>query len=215
MAKGRFIVLEGGEGTGKSTLVKSLVAHYTNLHTADSTAHRAVIGCRDPGGSPGAEAIRQLAVTGTADRWDPDVELLLYSAARLDLIRRTIRPALEAGHLVICDRFTTSTRVYQTRQSDANRSALVEETIEMFTDGIVPDTVLVLDGPVEVTLPRAKSRIGNETRFESMDVSFHQYVRDKYRLMAQCYAFNHVIIDATESIETILQKAIDHVDYVL
>ncbi len=114
MARGLFITLEGGEGSGKSTQAKRLLA------TLESLGHEVTV-TREPGGSPGAESIRSLLVTGDADRWDGMTEALLLFAARKDHVERTINPALEAGHVVICDRFTDSTMAYQGLAIDLGR----------------------------------------------------------------------------------------------
>ena len=106
MTDAKFLSFEGIDGCGKSTQAKRLAAHLT-------TAGQEVVLTREPGGSPGAEAIRQLLLTGATDKWSAETELLLFTAARRDHLERTITPALSAGKMVICDRFADSTRVYQ------------------------------------------------------------------------------------------------------
>jgi len=166
---GRFITLEGGEGTGKSTQAKRL---------ADALAARKIeaVVTREPGGSPGAEQIRKLLVEGAPGRWDALSETLLMFAARADHVARTITPALARGQWVICDRFTDSTYAYQ----GAGRG-IPRETIRRIEAVALaefrPDLTLILDLPVDVGLKRAGVRKGKETRFEKFDAAFHEKLR--------------------------------------
>ncbi|NKB45599.1 MAG: dTMP kinase [Alphaproteobacteria bacterium] len=172
MTRGLFITLEGGEGSGKSTQAKRLQA-------ALEVRGQTVTVTREPGGSPGAEAIRSLLVTGAADRWDGMTEALLLFAARRDHVERTIKPALDAGSIVICDRFTDSTMAYQGYGHDLGREP-VEQLSAIVLGDFRPDLTLILDIPVEEGLKRAVSRGGDELRYEDMDVAFHHRLRDGF-----------------------------------
>ncbi|HEY2071653.1 MAG TPA: dTMP kinase [Rhizomicrobium sp.] len=184
----RFITLEGGEGAGKSTQARRLAA-------ALETRGIASIVTREPGGSPGAEEIRKLLVEGEPGRWDALTETLLIFAARADHIARTIRPALETGRWVICDRFADSTYAYQ----GAGRG-LERETIRRIESASVgdfqPDLTLVLDLPVSVGLERAGARGGSEARFEKFDAAFHEKLRTAFRDIANRHTARCVMIDA-------------------
>jgi len=172
-APGRFISLEGGEGTGKSTQARRLAARLRE-RAID------VVLTREPGGSPGAEQIRKLVVEGDGGRWTPITEALLVYAARADHVARTIGPALAKGQWVITDRFSDSTFAYQ----GAGRG-LPRETIRRIDAAVLddfrPDLTLVLDLPVEVGLARALGRGGSETRFENLDRDFHERMRAAFQ----------------------------------
>lgn len=188
MTRGLFITLEGGEGSGKSTQAKRLqVALESAGHTVTIT--------REPGGSPGAEAIRSLLVTGPTDRWDGLTETLLFFAARRDHVTRTVKPALEKGHIVICDRFTDSTMAYQGYGHDLGRET-VEQLAAIALDGFKPDLTLILDLPVDDGLKRAASRGDGEQRFEDMDVAFHHRLRDGFLDIAKREPERCRVVDA-------------------
>jgi dTMP kinase len=188
---GRFITLEGGEGTGKST---------QGRHLAAALADRGInaITTREPGGSPGAEDIRGLLVNGAPGRWDAITETLLVYAARADHIARTIGPALLADKWVICDRFTDSTYAYQ----GAGRG-LARETIRridsVVLDDFRPDLTLVLDMDVEAGLARAAGRGPQESRFEQFDRDFHERLRQAFIDIAKRNPDRCVLIDAAQS----------------
>ena len=152
MTRGRFITFEGGEGAGKSTQVQRLAARL-------KAGGGEVVTTREPGGSPGAESIRDLVLKGSADRWSPVTETLLMYAARRDHVERVIRPALERGAWVICDRFADSTRAYQGAAGgvDAKFISALETYVLETTR---PDLTLVFDLPAEVGLQRAHARAG-------------------------------------------------------
>jgi len=150
MARGVFITFEGGEGAGKSTQI----AHLGERLRA---AGRDVVTTREPGGSPGAEAIRALLVTGAADRWSPVSETLLMYAARRDHIERVIAPALARGAVVLCDRFADSTRAYQGAAGGAPAELIAALEAAVLGEA-QPDLTLVLDLPVEAGLARAAAR---------------------------------------------------------
>jgi dTMP kinase len=166
MRHGRFITLEGGEGTGKSTQAARLAKRLT-------AAGRAVVATREPGGSPGAEAIRALLVEGAPDRWSPTTETLLMYAARRDHIERVIEPALARGAWVVCDRFLDSTRAYQGAGGGASMD-LIAALERDLVGPCMPDLTLVLDLPVDLGLKRAADRAGRERRFEAKGRAFHE-----------------------------------------
>jgi len=185
----RFITLEGGEGTGKSTQAKKLVA-------ALKKAGVASIATREPGGSPGAEEIRNLIVHGAPNRWDTLTETLLLFAARADHVAHTIKPALAKDKWVICDRFTDSTYAYQ----GAGRG-LARETIRrmeaIVLDDFRPDLTLILDMPVEAGLRRTHSRGQGATRFENFDLAFHERLRQSFLGIARRSRDRCIVVDAS------------------
>lgn len=195
MARGQFITFEGGEGAGKSTQVRILAERLKQ-------AGIEVVATREPGGSPGAEAIRALLVTGDPDRWSAVSETLLMYAARRDHIERTIRPALERGAWVISDRFADSTMAYQGYGHGADRTML-GGLYDMAVGEFCPDLTLILDLPVEIGLARAASRRGTETRYESLPIAFHERVRAGFLDIAAVDPERCVVIDANRDIDTI------------
>jgi len=196
---GRFITLEGGEGTGKSTQVKRLAA-------ALEKTGLSVVTTREPGGSPGAEEIRSLLVNGAPGRWDAMPETLLLYAARADHVGRTIGPALLADKWVVCDRFTDSTYAYQ----GAGRG-LTRETIRrldaVVLDDFKPDLTLVLDLDVQTGVARAMARAeasgGGESRFEQFDQDFHERLRQGFVKIAKRNPDRCVLIDASGSMDEV------------
>jgi dTMP kinase len=193
--RGRFITIEGGEGTGKSTLVSGLRA---SADFADA------LFTREPGGSPGAEEIRALLVTGEPDRWDALTELLLLNAARRDHVRCTIEPALAAGRTVICDRYLDSTRAYQGARGV--ETALIDQLHERII-GLSPDTTLLLDAPAEIGLGRAATRAGPD-RFERMGSALHETLRQSFLAQSIAEPDRFTVIDATQTPEAILAAAL-------
>jgi dTMP kinase len=163
-----------------------------------------VVATREPGGSPGAEAIRALLVTGDPDRWSPISETLLLYAARADHIQRTIRPALERGAWVICDRFADSTRAYQGAGGGVSPDFVgaLEATV---IEDAQPDLTLILDLPAERGLARANDRGGGEARFEAKDLAFHQRLRDAFLEIAVHEPGRCAVIDALASAETVAE----------
>ncbi len=172
-----LIAFEGGEGVGKSTQVARLAEWLVARGHAVETS-------REPGGTPGAEAIRALFVTGAADRWVPETDALLISAARADHVARRIRPALAAGRLVLVDRFVHSTLAYQGHGKGLDLAAL-RALHDFATGGLWPDLVLWLDLPVAEGLARARGRKGAADRFESHDRAFHERVRAGFARLAE------------------------------
>jgi len=186
---GRFISLEGGEGAGKSTLARALEAKLIALG-------KTVIVTREPGGTPGAELIRDLLVTGSVDRWSPLTELCLFYAARGDHLERVIRPALARGDWVLCDRFADSTMAYQGHASGAGRDA-VHAMDQLIVAPTFPHLTLLLDLDVTVGLARAAARRGSETRFEDKERAFHERLREAYRTIAADNPDRCVVLDAS------------------
>ena len=197
MARGRFITFEGGEGAGKSTQVKRLVERLR-------AAGREVVATREPGGSTGAEAIRDLVLKGSADRWSPATETLLMYAARRDHIERVIAPALARGAWVVCDRFADSTRAYQGGAGGVDPGLIA--ALETHVLGQTrPDLTLIFDLPVAVGLARAEAHAAAaghaETRFESKGIAFHERLRAAFQAIAAAEPDRCVLIDAADSIE--------------
>ncbi|MEY4879682.1 MAG: hypothetical protein RJB62_1151 [Pseudomonadota bacterium] len=189
---GKFITFEGGEGAGKSTQARV-------LRTALESCGLDVVLTREPGGSPGAEEIRKLLVTGEPDRWTPLTETLLFLAARTDHIARLIRPALTRGDWVVCDRFTDSTLVYQGVARGLGVEA-VNALQSAIPDMLVPDLTILLDVAPEDGLRRAGARPEDfETRFEKFDAEFHDTLRMAFRELAKARKERCVMIDAGRS----------------
>jgi dTMP kinase len=199
MKLGMFITLEGGEGAGKSTLVKGLNQRLSKLD-------REVVVTREPGGTDGAEAIRTLLVTGDAERWTPLSELCLFYAARADHLDRLIRPALARGAVVICDRFADSTRAYQ-GQAGGTGSEAVEALDRLIVKDTLPNLTLILDIDPAIGLSRAATRHGVEDRFESKALAFHTALRAAYLKIARDHKDRCVVMDATHPPDVLLDLA--------
>jgi dTMP kinase len=187
MTRGRLITIEGGEGAGKSTQVPLLVA-------ALAGAGISVLATREPGGSPGAEAIRRLLLEGGGERWDAACEALLLTAARRDHLAEVIEPALARGEWVVCDRFSDSTLAYQGygRGLPAADIAMLHR---FALDDFAPDLTVILDLPVEIGLARVAARTAAD-RFERLDPAFHERVRRGFRQIAAAEPARCVLIDA-------------------
>lgn len=183
----RFITLEGGEGAGKSTQIKLL----SQRLAAQSIHH---ITTREPGGTPEAEKIRELILTGAGDRWDPVTELLLMFASRREHCRRVIWPALENAQWVISDRFTDSTMAYQGYAQGTGRAA-VEQIQAVTLHQFAPDLTIILDVPVEDGSARVRAR-GKGNRMDDMDAAWHQAVRDAFLDIARREPDRCVVINA-------------------
>jgi len=198
--RGKFISFEGGEGSGKSTQIKKLAER---LETAKL---RAVV-TREPGGSPGAEIIRHLVLSGMGKLLGPEAETLLFAAARDDHVRTVIQPALSQGLWVLCDRFSDSTRVYQGRLGRVSPDVL--NAMQRVTIGdLKPDLTIILDIPVEVGLQRASIRRGSGApdRFEAENIKFHQDLRDAYRQIAAEDPQRCALIDANADADTVAAR---------
>jgi dTMP kinase len=189
--RGRFITFEGGEGAGKSN-------HATLLADRLKQAGIAVVRTREPGGSPGAEVIRHVLLSGVTKPLGVRTEALLFAAARDDHVRHTIAPALAAGQWVVCDRFIDSTRVYQGSLGGLDPKFI--SALERVTVGDVkPDLTVILDVPADVGLARAGKRRGEKAadRFEAESRAFHEELRQAYRLLAAGEPERCVLVDAT------------------
>jgi dTMP kinase len=197
---GRFITFEGGEGSGKSTQIKTLAER---LHGA---GQRTVV-TREPGGSPGAEIIRHLLLSGMGKLLGPEAETLLFAAARDDHVHTVIEPALDQGIWVLCDRFSDSTRAYQGSLGKVDPGIL--NALQRVTIGdLKPDLTFILDVPVEVGMQRANARRGTGApdRFEAEDIKFHEGLRDAYRQIAAAEPQRCVLIDADTDAATVAAK---------
>lgn len=198
--RGRFITFEGGEGSGKSTQIRILAdrLNAANLRT---------ITTREPGGSPGAEIIRHVLLSGIGKTLGPEAESLLFAAARDDHVHEVIKPALEQGVWVVCDRFTDSTRVYQGELGKVDPKLI--RAMERVTIGdLKPDLTIILDVPVAVGLERARQRRGAAApdRFESEDVAFHEKLRAAYRRIAENDPQRCALVDADADPDTVATR---------
>lgn len=188
----RFITCEGGEGAGKSTQLKWLAASFAQ-------AGIAAVSTREPGGSEGGEAIRNLVVSGSVDRWHDGTESLLFMTARYDHVERLIKPAMAEGKWVLCDRFYDSTYVYQGIAKQVG-TAWLDDLYSKLFGNFSPDLTLLLDLPAEVGLERATAR-GNEaeSRFERMGLAFHTTLRAAFLARAAAEPQRFLVVDATPS----------------
>jgi dTMP kinase len=190
VARGRFITLEGGEGAGKSVQRDRLVQ-------ALRAAGLETVATREPGGSPSAEAVRELLLAHETD-WQPLSEALLHAAARSQHLAETVRPALEAGRWVVSDRFSDSTRAYQGWGQGVALQTL-DQLEAMVVADTRPDLTIMLDLAPEVGLARAEGRGQGADRYEAMDQAFHQRLRAGYRAIAAAAPERCVLIDASGS----------------
>lgn len=194
-AKGLFITFDGGEGGGKTTQTK-LLADWLMQRGHD------VVLTREPGGTQGALAIRELLVTGDPDRWKPTTETLLYAAARHETIQRVTLPALAAGKIVISDRYNDSTIAYQGngRQQDI---PTIRTVLEIATQNLKPDLTFIMDLPVAVSLARSQGGQTGEDRFEREEVAFHERMHAGYREMAAAEPDRCLLVDATQPLQVV------------
>lgn len=197
---GLFLSLEGIDGSGKSTQARRL---------ADTLRGegRDVVLTREPGGSPGAEELRALVLQGDPDRWSPETELLLFTAARRDHLERTIRPALARGAVVICDRFADSTRVYQGVTRGDLRATV--DALHALMIGQDPDVTLLIDIPPETGLIRAKSRQTAEERFEDMGLPMQHRMRAAFLDLAAANPARIRVIDGDTDPDTLAYRIRD------
>lgn len=203
-ARGRFITLEGGEGTGKSTLQTAL---------RDRLAEQGVevVLTREPGGTPRAEAVRNLVLTPPGGQaFSPLAEALLMNAARSEHLELLIRPALASGKWVICDRFADSTRVYQgiSGQLSANTVRTLEDLVVADTK---PDLTLILDAPVSLASERRAARAGVADVFEKRDTAFHESVRQAFAMIAHSDPSRCRLVDASRTAPEVAEAAWSHV----
>jgi dTMP kinase len=198
--RGRFITFEGGEGSGKSTQIKLLADRL-------GAAKQPTIVTREPGGSPGAEIMRHLVLSGIGRLLGPEAEALLFAAARDDHVHTVITPALDQGTWVLCDRFSDSTRAYQGKLGQVDSNIL--NAMQRVTIGdLKPDLTVILDVPAEVGMQRAAMRrgAGPPDRFEAEDIGFHQKLRNAFRQIAEDEPQRCVLLDATADADTVAVK---------
>jgi dTMP kinase len=198
--RGRFITFEGGEGTGKSThaalLAERLKAFGVGVHLT-----------REPGGSPGAEIMRYVILSGVAKPLGAEAEAMLFAAARDDHLKTVIRPALERGVWVICDRFADSTRIYQGVAGDVD-SRSIRALERIIVGETKPDLTFILDVPVATGMERAAKRRGGTgaDRFENEAAMFHEKLRDGFLVLAASEPERCVLIDATASKDEVAEQ---------
>ena len=200
---GKFIVLDGPEGGGKSTQVERLVRRLRD-------AGRQATAVRDPGSTPVSERIREVLLDKRLPDMDVHTEVFLYMASRAEMVARIIRPALEVGLVVVCDRFVSSTAAYQGAAGGVD-PAVIWNLGRIACDGIEPDLTVILDLPVDVGFSRLKR---DHDRIESKDRSYHEKVRQGFLAMALARPDRFKVIDATQPPDAVagaIQEAVDHV----
>lgn len=206
VAKGFFITFEGGEGAGKSTQIERL-ARKLRAKKYD------VVVTREPGGSPGAEAVRHVLLSGAAEPFGPKMEALLFAAARSDHVEQVIRPAVERGAIVLCDRFMDSSRVYQGVTGGLD-PAFMRELEAVAVNGMVPDLTLILDLDAEEGLRRATARraaTDSPDRFEKETLAIHARRREAFLAIARAEPERCIVIDASMNIDAVEDAITDGV----
>ena len=194
--KGYFISFEGIDGSGKSTQIKKLARF---LKTLDFD----VIITREPGGSVGGEEIRNLLLRGQVDRWSAETEILLFTAARRDHLERIILPAIDDGKIVLCDRFTDSTRMYQ-----GMRGPNLRTLVDMLNAKVInhdPDLTIIIDIDPEISLKRAKSRKTSEERFEDFGVELQMKMRQGFIELAKEFSNRIELVNGQQSVDGLAQ----------
>ena len=194
MSKPRFITFEGIDGSGKSTQSRRFAERL-------QAAGLEIVLTREPGGSPGAEEIRQLVLTGDPDRWSAETEILLFTAARRDHLEKTIEPALSAGKTVICDRFADSTRIYQ-GATRGDLRAMVDQ-LHALMIGREPDLTFIIDMDPAVALERGLARRSGEDRFEEFGLPFQETLRHGFLALAHANRDRCVLIDGNRTADQI------------
>lgn len=210
-AKGRFITFEGGEGAGKSTQIKLLAERLSKLGYD-------VILTREPGGSPGAEAVRHVLLSGAAQEFGVRMEAFLFAAARSDHVEQVIRPAVHEGKIVLCDRFADSTRIYQGVTGNIE-AQLLQNLERIAVNDMVPDLTLILDVPATEGIKRAKSRSADtETdldRFEKEELATHEMRREGFLDLAKDEPIRCRVVDGLLAPEALSDVIFDKVELVL
>lgn len=206
--RGQFITFEGGEGAGKSTQIARL-ATYLRRCGVD------VVTTREPGGSPGAEAVRHVLLSGAAEALGPEAEAILFSAARADHVAQTIEPALAAGKWVLCDRFIDSTRVYQ--GEGGVDPALLKKLEQVAVGRLSPDLTVIVDVPAQLGLARLEGRDGEsggpeKDRFERESISTHSNRRARFLQIAKDEPERCVVVDGTNDADVVAKKIVEIVE---
>ena len=195
--KGFFITFEGIDGSGKSTKIRKL-AKFLEDSGFD------IIITREPGGSVGGEEIRNLLLQGAVDRWSAETEILLFTAARRDHLERIILPALQGGKIVICDRFTDSTRMYQ-----GMRGPKLRDLVDKLTKEVIncdPDLTIIIDIDPEISLERAKSRNTAEERFEDFGVDLQKKMRRGFLDLSREFSSRMEVVNGQQSVDELAKE---------
>lgn len=204
MNQGRFIAVEGVDGSGKSGVVRALV----DALAAEGVPVRAT---REPGGTPEGEALRGLLLSGAGEGWTPHAELLLMTAARVQHVARVVRPAVAAGEIVVSDRYGGSTIAYQGAGRGMDEG-LIRDLHARLVDDLWPDLTIVLDVDPAIGLARSKRRLAadavDEGRFEALDLAFHQRIAASFRAQAAAAPERHAVIDAAGTPDAVQVAAI-------
>ncbi|MEO9457840.1 MAG: dTMP kinase [Lentilitoribacter sp.] len=209
MYKGRFITFEGGEGVGKSTQIKLIAA------TLEKLGYN-VVTTREPGGSIGAEATRHVLLSGAAEEFGVRMEAFLFASARSDHVEEVIRPAVEAGKIVLCDRFADSTRIYQ--GVTGNMEATLLKNLErVAVNGMVPDLTIIIDVPAKIGMARATDRSAGQEldRFEREELATHELRRNAFLELAKDEPIRCKVVDGIGDIDEIADHVFKAVEMVL
>ena len=208
VSKSFFITFEGGEGTGKSTQAKILYEYLlsNNIETVLT---------REPGGCKESEAIRQLLVKGSIDKWDSITEALLHNAARREHIKRVIKPSLLDNKVVICDRFIDSTMAYQGHAQEVNQKFLMN-LIKEVTENITPDLTFIFDMDTKKSLIRANKRDNKNknNRYEKFNSDFHEKIRSYFLSLVNTKK-RYILINATDTIENISKIILNNLNKII
>ncbi|MBI1203025.1 MAG: dTMP kinase [Rhodopseudomonas sp.] len=204
--RGKFITFEGGEGSGKSTHAEALAKRLTARGIR-------VVRTREPGGSPGAEIVRHILLSGMAKPLGAEAETILFAAARADHVHATIAPALAAGQWVICDRFIDSTRVYQGALGKVDIK-LIRGLERVAVGDMMPDLTVLLDVPADIGMARAKLRRGVEAadRFEAEAFEFHEAVRKAFLILAEREPDRFVVVDGRPALDVVTERTVQAVE---
>ncbi|MCH8951350.1 MAG: dTMP kinase [Proteobacteria bacterium] len=194
--RGFFLTVEGIDGVGKSTQTRLLAGRLRRLG-------REVVETREPGGAPGAEAIRRLLVEGDPERWSPETETLLFTAARRDHVERVLEPALARGAVVLCDRYVDSTRAYQGAGGPDQRDLV--DLLHRLTIGLDPDLTLIFDLDPAAALARTRDRLtgSGEDRFERKGTAFQARLREEFLRLAAAEPARCTLIDAARPADAV------------
>lgn len=203
---GLFITFEGCDGSGKSTQAKLLTAYLTEQGLD-------VVHTREPGGSPGAEDIRALILNGDIDRWSPETEILLFTAARRDHVERVIKPVLDRGGIVICDRFADSTRVYQ-GVARADLRPVVDKLHDLMI-GIEPDHTFLLDINPDESLSRGLQRVGAEERFESFGADLQRAIHAGFSRLEEEFPNRVHRVSGEGRIDEVFERVKDLAEFIV